>query len=53
MKQLSERMGRLPELLSDHPSDARRIRDIEAWAPRAVAAKRAYDAGDVAPVRGQ
>jgi hypothetical protein len=34
-----------PEILSDHPSDARRIEQIKEWKNRAAAAKRAYDAG--------
>ncbi len=42
---------RMPEILSDHPSDARRIADIKAWVPRARAAKQAYDEGRIAPAR--
>src|SRR5205807_8505294 len=41
MQHVSENRGRLPELLSDHPSDARRIHDLQAWVPRARAAKKA------------
>src|SRR5262249_25352167 len=37
-----------PELLSDHPSDARRVEQIRAWVPNAVAAKKAYEEGRVA-----
>jgi predicted Zn-dependent protease len=49
MRQLSQ--GReIPEILSDHPSDERRIRDIEHWVPRAEAAKRAFDKGNIASV---
>lgn len=50
-----ERMERLsqgrevPEILSDHPSDEHRIRDIEKWIPQAKAAKRAYDEGKITP----
>ncbi len=50
MRQLSQ--GReIPEILSDHPSDERRIRDIEHWVPRAEAAKRAFDKGNIASAR--
>jgi predicted Zn-dependent protease len=49
MRRSSAGRVRLPELLSDHPSDARRIVDLGAWAPRAKAAKEAYDAGRIAP----
>jgi metalloendopeptidase OMA1, mitochondrial len=40
-----------PEILSDHPSDEHRIRDLEQWIPKALAAKAAYDRGDIAPAR--
>jgi predicted Zn-dependent protease len=43
--------GNPPEVLSDHPSDAHRIQQIRNWRVQAVAAKRAYDAGRVAPAR--
>jgi predicted Zn-dependent protease len=49
MRQLSQ--GReIPEILSDHPSDERRIHDIEHWVPRAEAAKRAFDKGNIASI---
>jgi predicted Zn-dependent protease len=47
------RMARLgdgrepPEILSDHPSHETRIKQLRAWAPRAAAAKQAYDQGRV------
>lgn len=43
--------GHTPEIFSDHPSDAKRIAQMRAWAPQAKAAKKAYDAGRVAPAR--
>jgi metalloendopeptidase OMA1, mitochondrial len=47
MRRISQ--GReIPEFLSDHPSDERRIHDIERWVPRAEAAKRAFDKGNIA-----
>jgi predicted Zn-dependent protease len=39
----------LPEILSDHPTDARRIAQLRGWVPLAEGAKRAYDAGQIAP----
>ena len=53
MKRLSEQQGRVPEILSDHPSDEHRIRQLEEWVPKAEAAKKAYDEGRVAPARGR
>jgi predicted Zn-dependent protease len=41
--------GRMPEILSDHPSDERRIADIREWVPKALAAKQAFDEGRIAP----
>jgi len=38
-----------PEILSDHPSHETRIRKLADWAPRARAAKQAFDEGRVAP----
>jgi metalloendopeptidase OMA1, mitochondrial len=40
-----------PEILSDHPSDAHRIHDLKEWIPKARAAKKAYDEGNIAPAR--
>jgi predicted Zn-dependent protease len=49
MKRLSDERGSIPEILSDHPSDERRIRQLEEWVPKAEAAKKAYDEGRIAP----
>jgi predicted Zn-dependent protease len=38
-----------PEILSDHPSDERRIRQLRGWARMAEAAYKAYKSGRVAP----
>jgi predicted Zn-dependent protease len=43
--------GRLPELLSDHPSNENRIENLRVQAQNARAAKQAYDAGHVVPSR--
>jgi predicted Zn-dependent protease len=40
---------KVPEILSDHPSDERRIRQIEEWIGPARGAKRAFDEGRIAP----
>jgi predicted Zn-dependent protease len=37
----------LPSILSDHPSDRRRLEDLRRRVPRARAAKKAYDEGRV------
>ena len=39
----------MPEILSDHPSDERRIEDMRAWVPMAAAGKKAFDEGRIAP----
>jgi metalloendopeptidase OMA1, mitochondrial len=39
----------LPEILSDHPSDARRMQDMKNWIPKAKAAKQAFDEGRIEP----
>jgi len=49
MQRLSGGRQQLPEILSDHPSDARRIQNMKAWVPKALAAKQAYDEGRIAP----
>jgi predicted Zn-dependent protease len=41
--------GRVPEIFSSHPSDEHRMRALAAWAPKARAAKKAFDEGRVAP----
>ena len=46
MQQVS-RGGEVPEILSTHPSHQTRIEQLRAWAPRAKAAKQAYDEGRV------
>jgi metalloendopeptidase OMA1, mitochondrial len=51
--ELWEDMGRrggkqAPEILSDHPSDARRIAQMKEWVPHAEAALRAYKEGRIA-----
>jgi predicted Zn-dependent protease len=43
----ASRGGHPPAILSDHPSDAQRIADIEKWVPMALGAKQAYDRGQV------
>ena len=43
----SSRGTHLPEILSDHPSDARRTHDLRDWVPQARAAKKAFDEGRV------
>src|SRR5204862_5997037 len=45
--------GRPPEILSDHPSDEKRIAQLKGWAPQAKGAKRAFDQGRIAPAGGE
>lgn len=40
----------VPAILSDHPSDAQRLKQLQGWIPMAKAAKRAYDEHRIAPV---
>ena len=40
----------LPEIISDHPNDTRRMQQLQAWVGPAKAAKRALDEGRVMPV---
>ncbi len=47
----AQRGGELPEILSDHPSDRRRIQQLQAWVPQAKAAKVAYDHHRIAASR--
>lgn len=50
MERLS-RGGQLPEILSNHPSDQRRIAQLRQWIPQAKAGKIAFDQHRIAPVR--
>jgi predicted Zn-dependent protease len=47
--QQANRGGELPEILSNHPSDQRRIQQLRAWIPQVKAAKYAYDHHRIAP----
>jgi metalloendopeptidase OMA1, mitochondrial len=47
MMQLSAQQPRPPVILSDHPSDAQRIRQIQAWIPQAEGAYQAYNEGNI------
>jgi predicted Zn-dependent protease len=53
MQQATGGQQQVPEILSDHPSDAHRIQSMKAWVPKAKAAKKAFDEGRIkpAPVR--
>jgi hypothetical protein len=42
-------LGRPPEILSDHPSDAHRIAQLRRWIPAAMSGYAAYKAGRIAP----
>jgi len=53
MQQAAGGQQRLPEILSDHPSDARRIEDMKGWVPKAKAAKQAFDEGRITPAPGK
>jgi predicted Zn-dependent protease len=51
MEQATSHGSRPPEILSDHPSDARRIANLRRWIPEAKAGKRAFDEGRIARPR--
>jgi predicted Zn-dependent protease len=51
MEALAAKGGRPPEILSDHPSDARRIAQIRRWIPAAQSGYAAWKAGRIAPAR--
>jgi metalloendopeptidase OMA1, mitochondrial len=53
VKQIGDEQGHVPEILSDHPSDEKRIKQLEGWVPRAEAAKKAYDQGQIERPRGR
>jgi predicted Zn-dependent protease len=44
-----QRGGELPEILSNHPSDRRRIDQIRRWIPQVKAGKQAYEQHRIAP----
>jgi hypothetical protein len=46
-----QRGGELPEILSNHPSDKRRIDQMRRWIPQVKAAKVAYEQHRIAPAR--
>jgi predicted Zn-dependent protease len=49
MRRANQGGAGIPEFLSDHPSDERRIQDMKEWVPRALAGKKAFDEGRIAP----
>jgi predicted Zn-dependent protease len=51
MQKLSAQHGHPPAILSDHPSDERRIEDLKKEIGMAKAAKKAFDEGRIAPSR--
>lgn len=53
MRTASSGSSRPPEILSDHPSDTRRIAQLGSWIAPAKAAKRAFDEGHVLPGSGK
>jgi metalloendopeptidase OMA1, mitochondrial len=48
MREVSSRSLRLPEILSDHPTDARRLAQLRVWVPLAEGGKGAFDRGQIA-----
>lgn len=49
MQRATGARGEPPEFLSDHPSHETRIEDLKRWAPRAKAARKAFDEGRIQP----
>jgi metalloendopeptidase OMA1, mitochondrial len=49
MSRVTGDRGGLPEILSDHPSHGTRVQELRKWAPRAKAARKAFDEGRIAP----
>jgi predicted Zn-dependent protease len=41
----------IPEIISDHPNDERRMKQLQSWVAPARAAKQAFDEGRIAPRR--
>jgi predicted Zn-dependent protease len=49
MQEKSAERGEIPEILSDHPSDAHRVAAMKKWSVRARAALKAWQAGRIQP----
>ncbi len=49
MQQAAAGHARPPEILSDHPSDAKRLAQLRQWVAHAQAAKQAWSEGRIAP----
>jgi predicted Zn-dependent protease len=49
MRTATSGRSRPPEILSDHPSDSKRIAQMGSWIAPAKAAKRAYDEKRILP----
>jgi predicted Zn-dependent protease len=49
MSRATQSASRIPEFLSDHPSDEKRVEKMQEWVPMAIAGKRAFDEGRIAP----
>jgi metalloendopeptidase OMA1, mitochondrial len=49
MQQASKGRMKPPEILSDHPSDGKRLAQLTQWVARAKAAKSAWSEGKIAP----
>lgn len=47
MRSASSGQFRLPEILSDHPADARRMVQLQQWIPLAEGAEQAYTRGEI------
>jgi predicted Zn-dependent protease len=49
MREASAGRIHLPEILSDHPADGRRLAQLQEWVPLVEGAKRAYEQGQIEP----
>jgi predicted Zn-dependent protease len=47
MRRAMSGASRPPEFLSDHPSDERRIKDLQSWLPNVKRGKQEFDAGHI------